>query len=86
MVLSESRQASEQQNQLMADVNRIIREISNIAHDNLHRLSLAGQSVQHLEQASNGLVESVRRFNTHSEDHTVDADEGHYGNVPQLGL
>ncbi|NLC35492.1 MAG: chemotaxis protein [Alcaligenaceae bacterium] len=64
VVLAESRQANEQQGGLFAEVGRIVKEISAIADDNLGRLSLAGKSVQHLEQATHGLVDSVRLFNT----------------------
>ena len=83
-VLAESRQASEQQGYLVTEVGRIVKDISDIAHDNLERLSLAGHSVRHLEQASYGLVESVRRFNIRSDDgEVVDPDLPH-NSVPQL--
>lgn len=81
-VLAESRESSEQQGQLMTGVSRIVQQISDIAHDNLGRLSLAGQSVQHLEQASSGLVESVRRFSTRAD--AAEAASLPYRALPQL--
>ena len=67
---------SQEQGQLIADVGRIVKDISTIAHDNVHTLEAAGQSVQRLELASTELVESVRRFSIDSADRQVIEEDG----------
>lgn len=86
-VLSESRLASEQQGRLITEVGRIVEEISDIAHGNLQRLSMAGRSVLELEQASNSLVDSVRRFNTcQDRAGTVDLGKSSPSMAPRLAV
>lgn len=66
-VLSESRGSSQRQGQLISQVEHLVKEISRIATDNLERLNVASQSAQHLEVASAGVIDSVRRFTIHSD-------------------
>lgn len=75
-VIAESRQASEQQGDLINEIGRIVKEISAIAHENLGRLGLADDSMLQLEQATVGLVDSVQRFNVRADEgQRLDADE-----------
>lgn len=62
-VLQENQQLSQGQGRLVQEVDRIVQGISTIAHDNQELMHRAGDSVAHLQRATESLVMSVQRFN-----------------------
>ncbi|NYT26315.1 chemotaxis protein [Alcaligenaceae bacterium] len=92
VVLSESRDSSERQGERISGIGQTVRQISDIARDNLGHLEVAAQLVLALEQASAGQLESVRRFSVRSgrEEDAVEPEDGSSGPAlaagPRLAL